>query len=226
MAYQRHYIIGRTTSVVRQLETGPSGSHVRYPTSAWRGEVDTARQHVPAESAQPRRRRHFRRPRPPCRDHHVLLLGGIIVAWSSLPCRRSSSSVSLPVDRRLGSTHQAIRRPGAHLRHDRHFDHCTHHRGACQLRHRAFPDRTRARVAAPSARYRHRTARRDSVDRVRHVGLLVFAPIFAAVVRKTARHGARRHPFVGALFQGPPIGIGILCAGVILAIMIIPYIAR
>ncbi|MBN9116266.1 MAG: ABC transporter permease subunit, partial [Pandoraea sp.] len=32
-------------------------------------------------------------------------------------------------------------------------------------------------------------------------------------------------PVIGALFQGPPLGIGILPAGVILAIMIIPYIA-
>lgn len=32
-------------------------------------------------------------------------------------------------------------------------------------------------------------------------------------------------PFVGALFAGPAFGIGILAAGVILAIMIIPYIA-
>lgn len=32
-------------------------------------------------------------------------------------------------------------------------------------------------------------------------------------------------PFVGALFSGPAFGIGILAAGVILAIMIIPYIA-
>ena len=32
-------------------------------------------------------------------------------------------------------------------------------------------------------------------------------------------------PFVGTLFSGPPLGIGILSAGIILAIMIIPFIA-
>ena len=32
-------------------------------------------------------------------------------------------------------------------------------------------------------------------------------------------------PFLGALFSGPPVGIGILSAGIILAIMIIPFIA-
>jgi phosphate transport system permease protein len=32
-------------------------------------------------------------------------------------------------------------------------------------------------------------------------------------------------PYVGAFFSGPPVGIGILSAGIILAIMIIPFIA-
>lgn len=56
-------------------------------------------------------------------------------------------------------------------------------------------------------------------------GLLVFAPIFAQYFQKPIGMVLGSIPFVGALFQGPPIGIGILCAGVILAIMIIPYIA-
>jgi len=32
-------------------------------------------------------------------------------------------------------------------------------------------------------------------------------------------------PLLSTLFSGPPVGIGILCAGIILAIMIIPFIA-
>src|SRR3546814_20337825 len=32
-------------------------------------------------------------------------------------------------------------------------------------------------------------------------------------------------PLVGALFQGPPIGIGMLTAGSVLAIMVIPFIS-
>jgi phosphate transport system permease protein len=32
-------------------------------------------------------------------------------------------------------------------------------------------------------------------------------------------------PLIGSLFAGPPLGIGILSAGIILAIMIIPFIA-
>lgn len=56
-------------------------------------------------------------------------------------------------------------------------------------------------------------------------GLLVFAPIFATWFQRPIGEVLGAIPIIGALFQGPPIGIGILCAGVILAIMIIPYIA-
>ncbi|MFL6638074.1 MAG: phosphate ABC transporter permease PstC [Paraburkholderia graminis] len=56
-------------------------------------------------------------------------------------------------------------------------------------------------------------------------GLLVFAPIFATWFEKPLGAVLGGIPVIGALFQGAPIGIGILCAGVILAIMIIPYIA-
>jgi phosphate transport system permease protein len=56
-------------------------------------------------------------------------------------------------------------------------------------------------------------------------GLLVFSPIFATYFEQPIGAVLGSTPFIGALFKGPPIGIGILCAGVILAIMIIPYIA-
>jgi phosphate transport system permease protein len=56
-------------------------------------------------------------------------------------------------------------------------------------------------------------------------GLLVFAPIFANYFERPVGHVLGSVPLIGPLFQGPPIGIGLLCAGVILAIMIIPYIA-
>ncbi|MFL9983770.1 phosphate ABC transporter permease PstC [Paraburkholderia sediminicola] len=56
-------------------------------------------------------------------------------------------------------------------------------------------------------------------------GLLVFAPIFATWFEKPLGTLLGGIPIVGALFRGAPIGIGILCAGVILAIMTIPYIA-
>jgi phosphate transport system permease protein len=55
-------------------------------------------------------------------------------------------------------------------------------------------------------------------------GLLVFAPSFSAYIEKPLKTVLGPIPFIGALFHGPTIGIGLLLAGFILAIMIIPYI--
>lgn len=56
-------------------------------------------------------------------------------------------------------------------------------------------------------------------------GLLVFAPFFAKYVQPLLESTVGKIPLLGSLFQGAPLGIGLLSAGVILAIMIIPYIA-
>lgn len=56
-------------------------------------------------------------------------------------------------------------------------------------------------------------------------GLLVFSPIFGEHVQPWLAATVGKIPGVGALFAGPSMGIGILCAGIILAIMIIPFIA-
>jgi phosphate transport system permease protein len=56
-------------------------------------------------------------------------------------------------------------------------------------------------------------------------GLLVFAPIFSDYVQIPLQNTVGHIPVFGSLFQGPPVGIGILCASIILAIMIIPFIA-
>jgi phosphate transport system permease protein len=56
-------------------------------------------------------------------------------------------------------------------------------------------------------------------------GLLVFGPILATYVQEPLQAVFSEVPYIGALFSGPPVGIGILSAGIILAIMIIPFIA-
>lgn len=56
-------------------------------------------------------------------------------------------------------------------------------------------------------------------------GLLVFGPVLAEYVQQPLQALTQDVPFVGALFTGPPVGIGVFAAGVILAIMIIPFIA-
>ena len=56
-------------------------------------------------------------------------------------------------------------------------------------------------------------------------GLLVFSPVLSTYVQQPLQSIFGGVPYVGALFSGPPVGIGILSAGIILAIMIIPFIA-
>ncbi len=56
-------------------------------------------------------------------------------------------------------------------------------------------------------------------------GLLVFGPILGEYVQMPLQSLTADVPYLGAFFSGPPVGIGILSAGIILAIMIIPFIA-
>jgi phosphate transport system permease protein len=56
-------------------------------------------------------------------------------------------------------------------------------------------------------------------------GLLVFGPILATYVQGPLQAAFGGVPYLGALFSGPPVGIGLLSAGIILAIMVIPFIA-
>jgi phosphate transport system permease protein len=54
-------------------------------------------------------------------------------------------------------------------------------------------------------------------------GLFVFVP-FMATVEPALSATLGRIPLVGHLFQGPPIGLGLLTAGIVLAVMILPFI--
>ncbi len=56
-------------------------------------------------------------------------------------------------------------------------------------------------------------------------GLFVFAPFFADYVQPVLEETLGQIPVIGSLFQGPPMGIGMLTAGIILAFMVVPFIA-
>lgn len=56
-------------------------------------------------------------------------------------------------------------------------------------------------------------------------GLFVFAPIFGDHVQPLLKKTLGVLPVIGPLFQGPTMGLGILTAGLILAVMIIPFIS-
>lgn len=56
-------------------------------------------------------------------------------------------------------------------------------------------------------------------------GLFVFAPLFAKHVQPFLQMTFGNVPVLGGCFAGPPIGIGILTAGIVLSLMVIPFIA-
>ncbi|HEY2395187.1 MAG TPA: phosphate ABC transporter permease subunit PstC [Rudaea sp.] len=55
-------------------------------------------------------------------------------------------------------------------------------------------------------------------------GLFVFVPFMAAHIIPWLNTHLGHWPLIGALFSGPPLGIGMLTAGIVLAIMVIPFI--
>lgn len=56
-------------------------------------------------------------------------------------------------------------------------------------------------------------------------GLFIFAPLFADWVQLPLQQVVGGMPIVGALFAGAPNGMGLLTAGIVLAFMILPFIA-
>ena len=56
-------------------------------------------------------------------------------------------------------------------------------------------------------------------------GLFVLAPILQRHVQPALIAWLGPLPLIGKLFQGPPFGIGVLTAGFVLAIMVIPFIS-
>ena len=56
-------------------------------------------------------------------------------------------------------------------------------------------------------------------------GLFIFAPWFGDNIQPWLTDHLGEVPIIGPLFQGPPMGIGMLTAGLILAIMVLPFIS-
>ena len=56
-------------------------------------------------------------------------------------------------------------------------------------------------------------------------GLFVFAPFVQQYIQPAIINTLGNVPGIGALFAGPPLGIGVLTAGIILAVMVLPFIS-
>ncbi|HTS86110.1 MAG TPA: phosphate ABC transporter permease subunit PstC [Usitatibacter sp.] len=55
-------------------------------------------------------------------------------------------------------------------------------------------------------------------------GLFIFAPLFQEYAQPIMAKTLGNVPFLKVFFSGPPMGIGMLAAGIILAVMVIPFI--
>jgi phosphate transport system permease protein len=55
-------------------------------------------------------------------------------------------------------------------------------------------------------------------------GLFILTPLIASI-QPTLTATLGKIPVIGVIFQGPPMGIGVLTAGLILSVMVIPFIA-
>jgi phosphate transport system permease protein len=56
-------------------------------------------------------------------------------------------------------------------------------------------------------------------------GLFVLVPVMTEYVTPWMNDNLGELPIIGPVFQGPPLGIGLLTAGVVLSIMVIPFIS-
>src|SRR5215472_12962095 len=56
-------------------------------------------------------------------------------------------------------------------------------------------------------------------------GLFILAPFIQEYIEPALINTLGNIPGIGALFAGPPLGIGVLTAGFILAVMVLPFIA-
>lgn len=56
-------------------------------------------------------------------------------------------------------------------------------------------------------------------------GLFVLVPVMTVYVTPWLNDHLGTIPFIGVLFRGPPLGIGMLTAGLVLSIMVIPFVS-
>ena len=56
-------------------------------------------------------------------------------------------------------------------------------------------------------------------------GLFIFAPLFSEYIQPPLQAVLGDVPVIGGWFAGPPIGVGILTASIVLSLMVIPFIA-
>ena len=156
----------------------------------------------------------------------LLLLGGIIVVLFLGGLQRVQDvRAGLPGFRRLGPGAGYLWRGGADLRHCRHRS-----AGAALAVPLAFGIAFYLTELAPRWLRRPVSTAIELLAAVPSIiygmwGFFVIVPIMAQYIQPTLIDNLGDLPGIGFLFTGPPFGTGILTASLILAVMIIPFIA-
>ena len=125
----------------------------------------------------------------------------------------------------MESRHRKVRCDGASLWHDRYLAHRHGDSGAGRARHRDFSDRL-----CPDALRRPIGTAIELLAGIPSIiygiwGLFVLAPFLQEHVESGLISVFANVPVLSDLFAGPPYGIGMLTAGVILAIMVLPIVS-
>ncbi len=154
----------------------------------------------------------------------LLLLSGVIVSLISGSCRHSGIRVQLSHQPKLEPGYRQLRRAAGDLRHADHFGHCHADRGSGRPDDRFF-----LTEMCPQWLRRPIGIAIELLAGIPSIiygiwGLFMFAPFLQATLQPFLIKTFHGFPVVGALFAGPPYGIGMLTAGLILAIMVLPFV--
>ena len=150
--------------------------------------------------------------------------GGHPVVDRRIAARPSEVRLWLLRQSGLEPRHQEVRRARADLRNACHLSHRYADRGAARPRHRRLPDRALPAAAAAPDRHRDRAFRGDTKHHLRHLGrLFIFAPFMQSYIQPSS---SRRSASARARLslRRAAFGIGVLTAGLVLAIMVLPFI--
>ena len=121
--------------------------------------------------------------------------------------------------------HGEIRRPRRDPRAGDDLDHRDGDCGSSRLGVAIFLTELCPQGLREPDRHRNRIAGGHPVDYLRDLGSVRFRAFHPAIYRAAVDHVVRAASGLSSVFAGPPYGIGMLTAGFVLAIMVLPFIA-
>ena len=153
----------------------------------------------------------------------LILLAGVMISLVVGAAPAFSNSAFPSSGPRPGPRPRQLWRAGAPLRHADHRLHRHDHRRADQPGYRDLPDRAVPDLPQAADFDRGRTAGGRAQHHLRHVGPVRVGAPDAEYIEPAIIATFGSVPGIGILFQGPPYGIGVFTAGIILSAMVLPY---